>query len=62
MTVEKLSECKGDSRFRSCTECKTSESDTYNMYRLKFKDVVICLCQDCFSKVRQELNNTVLIW
>ena len=62
MTVEKLSECKNASKYGTCSECGVSEGETHNLYRLKFNGVSICLCQECFSKVRQALNNTILVW
>lgn len=50
--------------FDNCIEsiCGISESETHNLYRLKFNGVSICLCQDCFSKTRQALNNVILVW
>ena len=62
MNIEKLSECKNASKYGTCTECGISESETHNLYRLKFNGVSICLCQDCFSKTRQALNNVILVW
>lgn len=50
MNIEKLSECKNASKYGTCSECGTSESETQNLYRLKFNRVSICLCQNCFSK------------
>ena len=65
MNIEKLSECKNASKYGTCSECgvsEVSESETHNLYRLKFNGVSICLCQNCFSKTRQALNNIILVW
>ena len=57
MKIEKLSECKTASRFGTCTECGANETNEHNLRRLKFNGVSVCLCQDCFSKVKREINN-----
>lgn len=62
MIVEKLSECKNASKYGTCSECGVSESEKHNLRRLKFNGVSVCLCQECFSKTRQELNKTILVW
>ena len=62
MNIEKLSECKNASKYGTCTECGVSEGKTHNLYRLKFNGVSICLCQDCFSKTRQVVDNVILVW
>ena len=62
MTIEKLSECKNASKYGTCSECGISEGESHNLHRLKFNGVSICLCQECFSKARQALNNTILVW
>lgn len=62
MIIEKLSKCKNASKYGTCTECGVSESETHNLYRLKFIGVSICLCQECFSKTRQTLNDVILVW
>ena len=62
MKIEKLSECKNVSKYWTCSECGASESKKHNLYRFKFNSVTICLCQDCFSKTRQKLNNVILVW
>lgn len=56
MTIKKLSEYKGASRFGNCTECGEMESDTHRLYRLQFNGVSICLCTDCFRKTRIAMN------
>lgn len=64
MTIEKLSECKNASKYGTCTECGASESESHNLYRLKFNGVSACLCQDCFSKARKTINrcyNVIII-
>ena len=61
MIIETLSECKNASKYGTCTEYSASKSETHNLYRLKFNGVSICLCQACFSKTRQVLNNVILI-
>lgn len=62
MIIEKLSECKNASKYGTCSECGVSEGEVQNLRRLKFNGVSICLCQECFSKTRQELNNVILVW
>lgn len=62
MKIEKLSECKGASKYGTCTECRADESETHNLYRLNFKGVSVCLCQECLSKTIQALNYVILVW
>ena len=62
MKIEKLSECQNASKYGTCSECGISESEIHNLYRLRFNGVSICLCQDCFVKTRQALNNVILVW
>lgn len=56
MTIKKLTEYKGASRFGTCNECGDFESETHNLYRLQFRQVSICLCADCLKKAKEVLN------
>lgn len=60
MTIKKLTEYKGASRFGNCTECGEMESDTHRLYRLQFRGVSICLCPDCFRKTRIRMNDLIV--
>lgn len=60
MEIKKLTEYKGASRFGSCTECGEMESDTHSLYRLQLRGVSVCLCPDCFRKVRVKMNDVIL--
>lgn len=56
MTIKKLSDCKGASRFGNCMECGEMESDTHRLYRLQFNRVSICLCPSCFINTRLKMK------
>lgn len=60
MQIKKLTEYKGASRFGSCIECGEAESDTHRLYRLQFTGISICLCPDCFRRVRAKMNDAIL--
>ena len=60
MTIKKLSEYKGASRFGSCNECGEMESDTHRLYRLQFNGSSVCLCPDCFCKTRIAMNEVII--
>ena len=60
MEIKKLSDYKGASRFGNCTECGEMESDMHRLYRLQFSGVSICLCLDCFIKVKAKINDVIL--
>lgn len=55
MKIEKISECKGASRFGTCSEC-CGGSDTHELYRIKFNGVSICLCRECFERVKNVID------
>lgn len=60
MTITRLRDSKGSSRYGNCTECGKCESDYHNLYRLHFKGVSIFLCPDCFRRTRIALNEISL--
>lgn len=60
MTIKKLSEYKGASRFGNCTECGEMETDSHRLYRLQFNGVSICLCPDCFRRTRIAINEVII--
>lgn len=60
MTVKKLSEYKGASRFGTCTECGEMESDSHRLYRLQFNCVSVCLCPNCFHKAQIAMNEVII--
>ena len=60
MTIKKLSEYKGASRFGTCTECGQMESEAHRLYRLQFNGVSVCLCPDCFRKTRITMNEVLI--
>lgn len=58
MTIKKLVEYKGASRFGTCNECGIGESEAHNLYRIQFnqvKQTSICLCADCLKKAKELL-------
>ena len=56
MTIKKLTEYKGASRFGSCNECGIGESEVHNLYRLQFNTTSVCLCADCLRKTKDVLS------
>ena len=58
MTIKKLVEYKGASRFGTCSECGIGESEAHNLYRIQFNQVnqtSIFLCADCLKSVKKAL-------
>ena len=56
MEIKKLSDYKGEARLGRCVECGEMETDFHRLYRLQFRGTSICLCPDCFRKVRAKTS------
>ena len=54
-----ISITKSNDRY-SCNLCKKHFVLPDNLYEINISTVNVCLCTDCFRKVRMQMNNVVL--
>lgn len=53
MSIEKLSECQNASKYGTCSECGVSESETHNLYRLRFNGEIDAHVKNVITKARK---------
>ena len=51
MEIQKANTLKGASKHGTCGECGKGTSDGADMWRIKFQNYCLYLCDDCFKRV-----------
>ena len=59
MQIEFLKDCKGANKFGTCNGCGDSTDTQPKMRRLRFEAVSVCLCEECFKNVAEQIIREV---